>query len=93
LFEEAATPYHYVGCVISRVQPDMTEFLFIPMQSANGGRTRVRLNDIPRLFSEGLDEPAHAEASAWQNRWQKFMASVPVAVSSVKFYRGAKHAM
>jgi hypothetical protein len=71
----------------------MTEFLFIPTPSATGGRIRVRLNDIPRLFSEGLEEPIRPEASAWQNRWQKFMVGVPLAVGNIKFHRGVKHAM
>jgi hypothetical protein len=53
----------------------MPDFLFIPSPSANGGRIRFGLNDIPRLFSDGLDEPsALTPLSTWQSLWQAFSA-------------------
>jgi hypothetical protein len=48
----------------------MTDFLFIPSQSANGGRFRVRLNDLPRLFAEGIEEPVPRQPNSWE-RLQK----------------------
>jgi hypothetical protein len=57
----------------------MTEFLFIPSQSANGGWLRVRMNDLPRLFSEGLEEPEARQPNAWE----RLRKTVTAAIGSV----------
>ncbi len=58
----------------------MSEFLFIPSRSANAGRIRVNMNDIPRLFSEGLEEPPASAAFPWQSLRQRFAAVVAAAI-------------
>ena len=59
----------------------MSEFLFIPSRSANGGRIRVNMNDIPRLFSEGLEEPPAPAAFPWQSLRQRFAAVFAAAIN------------
>jgi len=59
----------------------MTAFLFIPAQSANGGKIRVRLNDLPRLFAEGLDEPAAPAPDVWQS----LLRNVAATLDSINF--------
>ncbi len=62
----------------------MSEFLFIPSQSANGERVRVRLNDIPQLFSEGLEEPqAPAASFPWQSLRQRFATVFAAALRDI----------
>jgi hypothetical protein len=54
----------------------MTGFLFIPTQSANGGRIRVRLNDLPRLFAEGIEEPEVRQPKAWERVRETVTATI-----------------
>jgi hypothetical protein len=62
----------------------MSEFLFIPSESANGERIRVRLNDIPQLFSEGLEEPpAPAASFPWQSLRQRFATVFAAALRDI----------
>jgi len=54
----------------------MSEFLFISTGAANGQRSRVRIADIPGLFSEGLEEPpAPAAYYPWQSLWQRIASA------------------
>jgi hypothetical protein len=59
----------------------MSKFLFIPSQSANGERIRVNMNDIPRLFSEGLEEPPAPAAFPWQSLRQRFATVFAAAIN------------
>jgi hypothetical protein len=74
----------------------MTDFLFIPTQSANGGRIRVRFNDLPRLFAEGIEEPAIRAPSA-RERLRKTVSAAVGGMDLTRAWQWAssasKHAM
>jgi hypothetical protein len=61
----------------------MSEFLFISTGAANGQRSRVRIGDIPGLFSEGLEETPAPAAFPWQSLWQRFAGAFAGAAGSI----------
>ncbi len=61
----------------------MSDYLFIPRASANGRAARVSLNDIPRLFSEGVEETA-LPSVAWQSLWQSLRANGKLSMRQVQ---------
>ncbi len=63
----------------------MRDSLFLPFKAADGQRRYVALNDIPGLFSEGLEEPEPEVQKTWQSAWQKLGESVSRRLESLRF--------
>ncbi len=75
----------------------MSDFLLIRTASAHGRTNRVGLNDIPRLFSEGVEEAA-VPGVAWQSLWQSLRTNGRVAMrraqaAELRFHRRFKQAI
>jgi hypothetical protein len=75
----------------------MSDFLLIRTASAPGRASRVGLNDIPRLFSEGVEEAA-VPSVAWQSLWQSLRTNGRVTmrrvrVAELRFHRRFKQAI